>query len=244
MIYNAFDFWSKLCYGRCWTFTSGSLLRWESPRTLQHHTIGICFLYFCKMLSQKHLLRFITFFNCKLCPQSTAFSVSVLSNKIQLSHFSYFCATKWNSLAQQHCHWIIKYWYWMSLYRYDIATQTIRMLCCVDFFPHPLICILDLETVRSSWSHWGHDSLYIHEAPGQVMTFKWTMTYANWLWQSSMVEWTQTGLGRRTSCGCTRDMLWYGQIKAFTGQPPSVWYCTSALLRRSCHCQWKQYSEY
>lgn len=104
MIYNAFDFWSKLCYGRCWTFTSGSLLRWESPRTLQHHTIGICFLYFCKMLSQKHLLRFITFFNCKLCPQSTAFSVSVLSNKIQLSHFSYFCATKWNSLAQQHCH--------------------------------------------------------------------------------------------------------------------------------------------
>lgn len=186
MIYNAFDFWSKLCYGRCWTFTSGSLLRWESPRTtLQHHTIGICFLYFCKMLSQKHLLRFITFFNCKLYPQSTAFSVSVLSNKIQLSHFTYFCATKWDSLAQQHCHWIIKYWYLMSLYRYNIATQTIRMLCCVDFFPHPLICILDLETVRSSWSHWGHDSLYIHEAPGQVMTFKWTMTYANWLWQSS-----------------------------------------------------------
>lgn len=137
------------------------------------------------MLLQKHLLWFITFFNCKLCPQSAAFSVSVLSNKRQLSHFSYFYATKWDSLAQQHCQWIIKYWYLMSLYRYNIATQTIRMLCCVDFFPHPLICILDLETVRSSWSHWVHDSLYIHKAPGQVMTFKWTMAYANWLWQSS-----------------------------------------------------------
>lgn len=66
-----------------------------------------------------------------------------------------------------------------------ILDVSISIRYCHTNYQDTLICILDLETVRSSWSHWGHDSLYIHEAPGQVMTFKWTMTYANWLWQSS-----------------------------------------------------------
>ena len=35
--------------------------------------------------------------------------------------------------------YIIKYRYLASVYRYNIATQSIAILCCIDYFPHRLI---------------------------------------------------------------------------------------------------------